>query len=110
MFRRDEAFMASQPRRTTMHDAALANDAHDLTALPERLIQLVEDTLSNDEISTDAELVQYLAHNGLSRENALHALRYREIYLSNLWVAGCTPIRGGLRIRLNVATGRYELA
>ena len=93
-----------------MHDAALTDDARDLAALPERLIQLVEDTLSNDENSTDAELVLYLNNNGLVREQAIHALRYRELYLSNLWVAGCTPIRGGLRIRLNATTGRYELA
>lgn len=93
-----------------MHDAKLSNDAHELTALPENLIQWVEDTLSNDENSTDAELVHYLTQNGLAHDHAVHALRYRELYLSNLWVAGCTPIRGGLRIRFNARSGRYELA
>ena len=93
-----------------MNDATLSNGAHDLTALPGNLIQLVEDTLSNDENSTGAELVQYLTQNGLSRDQAVQALHYRELYLSNLWVAGCTPIRGGLRIRFNATTGRYDLA
>lgn len=90
-----------------MHDEAVDND---LAALPMRLIQLVEDTLSNDEASTDAELVQYLISNDLSPEQALHALRYRDLYLAGLWVAGCTPLRGGLRVRFNAAMGRYELA
>lgn len=48
----------------------------------------VEDVLSNDENSTDTELLTYLTSHGLSHEQASNVLRHREDYLLNIYLVG----------------------
>ncbi|MBN8211300.1 MAG: hypothetical protein J0M09_00080 [Xanthomonadales bacterium] len=48
----------------------------------------VEDVLSNDENSTDTELLTYFTSHGLSQEQASNVLRHREDYLLNIYLAG----------------------
>ncbi|MEI2453077.1 hypothetical protein ABU614_06830 [Lysobacter firmicutimachus] len=93
-----------------MHDAVPTQSGYDLAALPATLLQMVEEILSNDESSSDAELAQYLTEVGLSDTQARDALAYRDLYRLNLWVAGCTPIRGGVQLRYNGTIGQFELA
>lgn len=53
--------------------------------LDAKSVEWVEDVLSNDENSTNAELVEYLLKQGLNRFQAESALRHREDYLLNLY-------------------------
>ena len=48
----------------------------------------VEDVLSNDENSTDTELLTYFTSHGLSQEQARNVLRHREDYLLNIYPTG----------------------
>ena len=48
----------------------------------------VEDVLSNDENSTDTELLTYFTSHGLSQDQASNVLRHREDYLLNLYLTG----------------------
>lgn len=48
-------------------------------------VEWVEDVLSNDENSTNAELVEYFLKQGLGRLQAESVLRHREDYLLNLY-------------------------
>ena len=72
-----------------------------LVGLDARILDAVEDALSNDESSTDAELAQYLMDIGLTEAQANRAVSYRDLYRLHLWVAGCTPIRSSVRLRYN---------
>lgn len=60
-----------------------------LTVMPNRRI---EDVLSNDENSTNAELVEYFLKQGLSRLQSESVLRHREEYLLNLYRIGEGPL------------------
>ncbi|MEH6413867.1 hypothetical protein [Pseudomonas sp. CGJS7] len=93
-----------------MHDASPSHASHDLAALPATLLELTEAVLSNDESSSNAELARYLTDVGLSVAQARQAVSFRDAYRLNLWVAGCTPIRGGVRLRYNGTTEQFELA
>ena len=48
----------------------------------------VEDVLSNDENSTDTELLTYFTSHGLSQEQASNVLRHRDDYLLNIYLKG----------------------
>ncbi len=48
----------------------------------------VEDVLSNDESSTDAELLTYFTSHGLNQEQASNVLRHRDDYLLNIYLKG----------------------
>lgn len=63
-----------------------------LAALPPLLLKLVEGSLSNDEVSSDEEMLEYFISNGLTEEQARQALTYRDQYLNNIYLDGFTPI------------------
>ena len=63
-----------------------------LAALPPLLLKLVEGSLSNDEVSSDEEMLEYFISNGLTDEQARQALTYRDQYLNNIYLEGFTPI------------------
>ena len=79
-----------------------------LSTLPDTLLALVEDQLSNNESSDDEELRNYFFDCGLSREQAEHALSYRSAYM-HFYVGAATPIRTGTVVRFNPATGEFDL-
>ncbi|QWP77506.1 hypothetical protein J5226_03620 [Lysobacter sp. K5869] len=81
-----------------------------LAVLDARILDAVEDTLSNDEDSTDAEVGQYLMDLGLSEMQAKRALCYRTLYSLNLWVGDCTPIRSSTRLRYDGESGQFVIA
>ena len=63
-----------------------------LAALSPSLLALVEGSLSNDEVSSDEEMLEYFISNGLTEEQARQALTYRDQYLNNIYLEGFTPI------------------
>ncbi|MBT2748243.1 MULTISPECIES: hypothetical protein [unclassified Lysobacter] len=79
-----------------------------LSTLPELLLALVEDQLSNNESSGDGELRDYFIGCGLSREQAERALEYRSAYM-HMHLGAATPIRAGAAIRFNPASGDFDL-
>lgn len=52
----------------------------------------VEDVLSNDEISRDAELVRYFVRGGLTQQQADAVVRHRDDYLRNAYLNGAGPL------------------
>ncbi|MBS7560139.1 hypothetical protein KHO49_17510 [Pseudomonas sp. RC4D1] len=69
----------------------------------------VEDQLSNNEASSDEELIQSFIAEGLSEEQAKSALTYRLRYLSNIYRHDRTPIRSPKSVlRFNPHSGLFE--
>ena len=60
--------------------------------LDAKAVEWVEDVLSNDENSTNAELVEYFLKQGLNRLQAESVLRHREEYLLSIYRAGEGPL------------------
>lgn len=60
--------------------------------LDAKAVACVEDVLSNDENSTNAELLAYFQEQGLSRLQAESVLRHREDYLLSIYRAGEGPL------------------
>lgn len=60
--------------------------------LDAKAVEWVEDVLSNDENSTNAELVEYFQKHGLSRLQAESVLRHREEYLLNIFRENQGPL------------------
>ncbi|UZW61836.1 hypothetical protein [Lysobacter enzymogenes] len=81
-----------------------------LATLDARILDAIEGMLSNDEVSTDAEMAQYLMDVGLSEAQAKRAVCYRALYALNLWAGDCTPIRFNVGLRYNGATRQFEIA
>ena len=52
----------------------------------------VEDVLSNDESSNDAELAKYFVRGGLTPAQADAVLHYRDDYLGNVYLKGLGPL------------------
>ena len=52
----------------------------------------VEDVLSNDENSDDAELAKYFVRGGLTQAQAEAVLRHRDEYLSHIYLYGLGPL------------------
>ncbi|WP_394538774.1 hypothetical protein PRJ39_24985 [Lysobacter enzymogenes] len=93
-----------------MNNAAHPTGPDELLAgLDARILDAVEDTLSNDELSTDAEIARFLMDIGLTEAQAKRAVSYRDVYRLNLWVGGCTPIRSGVRLRYDGETGQFAI-
>lgn len=61
-------------------------------SLDARAVQWVEDVLSNDENSTNVELVAYFLKHGLSRLQAESVLRHRDDYLISIYSVGTGPL------------------
>lgn len=66
-----------------------------LTSLPDSLLRLIEDHLSNNEVSSDEELLKQFVDGGLTEAEARQALSYRNQYLTHIYLDGFTPIRKG---------------
>jgi hypothetical protein len=64
-----------------------------LRALSNELVSLVEDQLTQNEVSCDEELRNYFAACGLTEGQAIEALTYRDLYLIHSYANGETPIR-----------------
>ncbi|HCE6397594.1 hypothetical protein OGV25_21170 [Pseudomonas sp. P1B16] len=80
-----------------------------LAALPPSLLSCVEGQLSNDEVSSDEEMLEHFISNGLTEEQARQALTYRDLYLNNLYLDGFTPICEGTEaLRFNPHTRQFE--
>lgn len=60
--------------------------------LSPEIVRWVEDVVSNDENSTNAELASYFQRQGLSRLQAESVLRHREDYLLNIYRTGEGPL------------------
>ena len=54
----------------------------------------IEDQLSNDEVSSDEELLGYFVDNGLSLPQARGVLVHRQHYLLNIYWVGEGPLYG----------------
>ena len=81
-----------------------------LAPLPDALLDFVEDQLSNNDISSADELHAVLVSNGLTDAQAAQALRYRNLYLCNLFLQRHTPIRKNKHaIRFDAARQQFEL-
>ena len=52
----------------------------------------IEDVLSNDETSSDAELLDYFVSNGLATDQADAVLRHRSDFLINIHLSGQGPL------------------
>lgn len=77
--------------------------------LSRAVLWFIEDQLSNNEDADDGELKKCFMQEGLSPEQADHALTYRDRYISNIYVDGLTPIRHGAAARrFNPHTGQIE--
>lgn len=80
-----------------------------LAALPGPLLSFIEDQLSNNEVSSDEELLDHFIANGLTRDQAQQALTYRQRYLINIYHIGFSPIRNpGLVLRFNPHVRDFE--
>lgn len=80
-----------------------------LASLPTSLLRLVEDQLSNNEVSSDEELLDHFISDGLTEEQARQALTYRDQYLANLYLDGFTPIlKGSEALRFNPYSQQFE--
>ncbi|MGE0371796.1 MAG: hypothetical protein AB7Q01_07900 [Gammaproteobacteria bacterium] len=80
-----------------------------LSSISIAALRLVEDVLSNDESSSDDELLDYFIANGLTEPQARQALTYRSQYLCNLFLSGHTPIlKGAQALRYNPHRGLFE--
>jgi len=66
-----------------------------LSTLTADQLRLVEDQLSTNKVSNDAELETMFLHSGLTQLQAIRALRYRVLYLHHFWMFDRTPIREG---------------
>jgi len=71
----------------------------ELAALPWPVLAFVEDYLANDDRSSDAELAAHFMANGLTRAQAVRALRFRRAYQDAFFLTHETPIRCGARRR-----------
>ncbi len=80
-----------------------------LSALSVVALGFVEDQLANNDVSSDAELLDDFIHNGLTEIQAWQALTYRGLYLCNVYLDGFTPIRKGAdALRFNPVIRRFE--
>lgn len=80
-----------------------------LTSLPESLLRLVEDQLSNNDVSPDEELLGHFVGSGLTEIQARQALSYRNQYLTYIYLDGFTPIRkAGEALRYNAHSQQFE--
>jgi hypothetical protein len=66
-----------------------------LSALSADQLRLVEDQLSNNEVSDNEELEAFFMESGLTQIQAIRALKYRDLYLHHFFMFDRTPIREG---------------
>ncbi|MGO1073381.1 hypothetical protein [Lysobacter sp. CA199] len=81
-----------------------------LASLPEVLLILIEDQLSNNESASDEELRDYFIACGLTAAQAERAVLYRRAYATDFCWGDATPIRAGEALNFNPKTGWLEPA
>lgn len=82
-----------------------------LASLPDSLLRLIEDQLSNNELSSHEELLEHFIGSGITEAQARRALTYRDQYLANIYLDGFTPIRKESEaLRYNAHSRRFEPA
>jgi len=70
---------------------------------------LIEDQLSNNEVSSDQEIHALFVESGLTEAQASQALTYRSRYGRHIYLKGHTPIlRGDEALRFDPRTARFE--
>ena len=80
-----------------------------LATLPPSLLALVEGSLSNDDVSSDEEMLAYFIDNGLPEEQARQARTYRDQYLNNIYLDGFTLITAADEaLHFNPHTRQFE--
>jgi hypothetical protein len=80
-----------------------------LSSITIAMLRMVEEQLSNDEISSDDEMLDCFIANGLTEVQARRALTYRARYLRNIYLDGFTPIlKGDLALRFNPVSRQFE--
>lgn len=72
------------------------------SVLSDSQLRMIEDVLSNDESSSDEELVEFFVEEGIPMTPARQAIAYRGQYLTEIYQEWQTPIRQGNNAR------RYE--
>lgn len=78
-------------------------------SLPEPERRLVEDQLSNNEVSSDEGQLHRFVGSGPTEALARQASVYRSQYLCNLYQQGFTPIlKGAQALRFNPCSRRFE--
>lgn len=80
-----------------------------LSSLSASVLGFVEDQLSNNDVSSDDELLEHFVANGLTEAQARQALTYRDLYLGRIYLEGFTPIRTGAQaLRFNPHSRQFE--
>jgi hypothetical protein len=80
------------------------------SSVDEKLLQLIEDQLTTNEVSSDEELRRRFITTGLTDSQASRAIRYRAHYRHQLYVVGYTPIRKGKHaIQVDPERKQYRL-
>ena len=80
-----------------------------LASLPTSLRRLVEDQLSDNEVSSNEELLDHFISDGLTEEQARQAQTFRDQYLANLHLDGFRPIlQGSEALRFNPYSRQFE--
>lgn len=80
-----------------------------LLTLTSDLLRQIEDQLSNNEVSSDEELVEDFIQAGLTEAQAREAIGYRDRYLVYMYHEDFTPIRTpGHALRFNPHTREFE--
>lgn len=80
-----------------------------LSSLSASALRFVEDQLSNDDVSSNEELLEHFVSNGLTEEQARQALTYRDQYLRHIYLEGFTPILSGAQaLRFNPYSRQFE--
>lgn len=65
--------------------------------------------MSNNEVSSDDELLGHFIENGLTEAQARQALTYRDLYVSHIYLDGFTPICMGTQaLRYNPHSRQFE--
>jgi hypothetical protein len=81
-----------------------------LSPLSSETLRLVEDQLSNNGVVDDETLQQFFVVNGLTEFQATRALRYRSLYLLNIFLEGHTPIvKGKNALRFDPKRKQFEI-
>ena len=72
-------------------------------------LHIIEDQLTNNEVSSDQELLDDFIAYGLTEAQARQALTYRSKYLSNIYLDGSTPIlKGDQALRFNPDSRKFQ--
>lgn len=80
-----------------------------LSSITIAMLRLVEDQLSNNEVSSDQELLDFFVGSGLTEIQARQALSYRSLYTRYIYLDGFTPIlRGDEAVRYNPVSRKFE--